>query len=125
MKNKSNFINSLTNAIRGIIYCARNENHFRIHLKLAGLALVLSWFFQISASQWLLVLFSVTLVLTLEMINTSIERAIDLYTGEHHPLAQAAKDVAAGAVLVAVLNALVVGAVVFLPELYRYFSDLS
>ncbi|KJS80400.1 MAG: hypothetical protein JM58_18790 [Peptococcaceae bacterium BICA1-8] len=121
MKNKSNFINSLSNALLGFIYCVRSENHFRIHLKLAGLALALSWFFQISASKWLLVVFSITLVLSLEMLNTAIERAIDLYTGERHPLAQVAKDVAAGAVLVAALNALIVGAVVFLPEIYRYF----
>jgi len=125
MKNKSKFMNSLSNALRGIIYCIKNENHFRIHLKLAAFALALSWFFQIPTSQWLLIVFSITLVLSLEMVNTAIERAIDLYTGEHHPLAQVVKDVAAGTVLVAALNALIVGAVVFLPKIYRYFSDLS
>lgn len=125
MVTKSKFISSLSNALRGIAYCVKTEKHIRIHLLFAILAVFLSWLLQLVIIEWLMILFSITLVITLEMCNTAIERTVDLYTGVQHPLAQVAKDVAAGAVLVAALNALIIGAVVFLPKICKYFSSLS
>jgi len=57
------------------------------------------------------------LVLTMEMINTALEHAVDLVTREYHPLAKAAKDVAAAAVMLAVVLALAVGALIFVPHI--------
>jgi len=125
MNDKLKFEDSLFNALRGIGYCLKNEKHMRIHLIFAASAMFLSWYFRLAVREWLPIIFSITLVITLEMVNTAIERTVDLYTGEKHPLAKAAKDVAAGAVLVAALNALVIGAVVFLPKICKYFSNPS
>jgi len=125
MKDKAKFGKSLSNAWCGIWYCIKTERHMRLHVIIAVLALFLSWYLKIAVREWLMIIFSISLVIVLEMINTAIERTVDLYTGEQHPLAKVAKDVAAGAVLVAALNALVIGAVVFLPKIFKYFSNLS
>ncbi|NLT95805.1 MAG: diacylglycerol kinase family protein [Clostridia bacterium] len=121
MQNKLSFFASFFNALRGIYYCIINERHMRIHLFFAVAAVFLSWYLKISSIEWLLVVLVITLVITLEMINSAIERTVDLYTTDAHPLAQIAKDVAAGAVLFAALCALIIGAVVFLPKLCKYF----
>lgn len=60
---------------------------------------------------------SIALVLIAEMINTAIERAVDLITEEFHPLARLSKDIAAGGVLIAALNSLVVGYLLFFDRL--------
>lgn len=116
---------SFANALRGIVYCIRTEKNMRIHLLFAIAAVFSAWFLRLAAYEWLAIIISIALVITLEMLNTAIERTVDLYTQNQHPLAKMAKDVAAGAVLVAALNALLVGAVVFLPKICKYFSDLS
>lgn len=125
MAKRVKFIKNISHAYRGIGYAIKTEKHMRIHLFFAVAALFLSWFFRLPGNQWIMIIFSITLVITLEMINTAIESTVDLYTKELHPLAKMAKDVAAGAVLVAALNALIVGAVVFLPKICKYFSALS
>jgi diacylglycerol kinase len=93
----------------------------RIHLFFAALAVALSWYLKLTNIEWLLVIFVTFLVVISETINTAIERAVDLFTLEDQPLAKVAKDVAAGAVLLAALCALIIGAVVFLPKICKYF----
>ncbi|MGI6224628.1 MAG: diacylglycerol kinase family protein [Peptococcales bacterium] len=121
MKNFTEFMKAFGHAWHGIIYCIKDEKHMRIHLFFAVLAISLSLYFRIPVNEWLMVIFSITLVITLEMLNTALERTIDMFIKELHPLAKIAKDVAAGAVLVAALNALIIGAVVFLPKICKYF----
>ena len=73
----------------------------------------------------LLVIVAITLVIVAEMINTAIETVVDMYTKEYHPLAEVAKNVAAGAVLITVLNAIVIGYYVFLKKLPMSFGFLK
>lgn len=88
------------------------RNHF-----LAALAiLVLVLFLEISALEFLLLVLSVSLVLCAELVNTAIELCVDLVSPDHHPLAKAAKDVAAGAVLTAAIGAAIMGYLI----LFRY-----
>jgi diacylglycerol kinase len=72
---------------------------------------------KLTITEWLLISFAITLVWVAELINTAIEAVVDMHTKDHHPLAKAAKDVAAGAVLVAAANSLVVAVLVLLPKL--------
>lgn len=125
MHSKWSFVANFLNALRGIVYCIKTEKHMRVHMFFAVLAVGLSWYLQISTIEWLLIILVITLVITLEIINSAIERTVDLYTLEEHPLARVAKDAAAGAVLIAALSALIIGAVVFLPKICKYFSNLS
>lgn len=121
MAKKVRFLRSLNFALQGIKYCLLKERNIRIHMVFAFLAILLSWFFDISNVEWALIFLAITLVIALEMINTAVERTVDIYTAEYHPLAEIAKNAAAGAVLIAALNALIVGAVIFLPKIFIYF----
>ncbi len=77
---------------------------------LVGIACLFS---KLSRTDMILLSFSITLVFVCEMINTAIEKAIDLFTEQYHPFAKIAKDVAAGAVFVAAANSVLVGYLVF------------
>ncbi|MDN5321774.1 MAG: diacylglycerol kinase [Clostridia bacterium] len=125
MKKRRKFLSGFNFALQGIIYCIQNERHMRFHIFAAAIALLFGWYLNISGMEWLILVFSITLVIVLEMINSAIENTIDMFTNEYHPLAEVAKNVAAGAVLVAALNALVVGAVVFLPKLFNFLSNAN
>lgn len=111
------FSRNLGWAVRGIIYAVRTEPHMRFHLSSTVVVILAGWWLDISAIQWLFVIFAIALVWVAELINTAIEAAVDLYTSDYHPLAKVAKDVAAGAVLVAAVNSLMVAGIIFLPKL--------
>ncbi|GGJ30185.1 diacylglycerol kinase family protein [Deinococcus roseus] len=101
-------------AYEGIVYCIRTQRNFRIELVLAAVALGVSIWLRTGVAT---IVACIVSVLVLEMINTAIEATVDLFTDEYHPLARIAKDVAAGAVLVASLGAALIGAITLLPPL--------
>lgn len=105
------------NAWAGIVVAVKEEAHMKIHLLAAFIVVLLGFIFRLSAQEWLVLLVVIALVISLELMNTAIERAVDLVTKEFHPLAKAAKDIAAGAVLVAAVVAGIVGAIIFLPHI--------
>lgn len=96
------------------MYCIRTQRNFRIELGMAVVALSLSLWLKTGLAA---ILACIVSVLVLEMLNTAIEAVVDLVTEEYHPLARIAKDVAAGAVLVASLGAALIGAVTLIPPL--------
>ncbi|MCI8623509.1 MAG: diacylglycerol kinase family protein [Provencibacterium sp.] len=101
-------------AVKGIACCVRSERNLRIHLSIAAGVLLLSVFYDFSAVQWALLILLFALVLSAEMMNTAIERAVDLFSPGYHELAGRAKDTAAGAVLVTAAAAVIVGLLFFL-----------
>ncbi|MCT4594589.1 MAG: diacylglycerol kinase [Anaeromicrobium sp.] len=106
-------IDSFNYAIDGIFYSIKTQRNMKIHMIMAILVIVGSMFFDLTKWDLALVLFSIFLVIITEMINTSIEVTIDLITREYHPLAKIAKNVAAGGVLLAALNSVLVAYIVF------------
>jgi diacylglycerol kinase len=103
-------------AARGLAYMVRTQSNARVHLVATLLVVGLGFWFPLSFLEWALILAAIALVWTAEAFNTAIEAVVDLVSPERHPLAKAAKDVAAGAVLIAALFAVTVGALVFIPE---------
>ena len=112
MKGRS-LIDSFNYAVNGIIYAMKTEKNLRIHYIVAILIIVVSLFFNFSRLEFLILLFAISLVIIAEMLNTAIEKTIDIITKNYHPLARIAKDVSAGAVLIASINAIVVGYLLF------------
>ena len=108
-------LRSFVYAGRGIVQVFRSEPNAKIHLLAAGLVMTLGVVLNVSKRDFALLAFAITLVFVTETINTAIERLTDLASPEHHPLAAQAKDIAAGAVLLASIGAMVIGAIVFLP----------
>lgn len=108
MKN-DNFLEACHNAVNGIIYAATTQRNIRIQLVLAVIVMFLSLAYGLETTEFLCLVFAVFLVIFAEMINTAIETVVDLFVDVYHPKAKIAKDVAAGAVVLAACNALIVG----------------
>ena len=112
-----NLVNSFNYAFEGVIYVVRTQRNMRIHFLVALLVLPLAVVLGADRFELLALMLSVTFVLVAEMINTALEKAIDIATSSWDPVARAAKDVAAGAVLIAAVNAAFVGYLVFAERL--------
>ena len=105
---KRNILESFSYAISGILYCIKTQRNYRIHCVAAIGALLLSYIYNFSEIEILILLFTIALVIVTEMINTAIEKSVDIAVDAYHPLAKVAKDIAAGAVFVSSLNAIIV-----------------
>jgi diacylglycerol kinase (ATP) len=109
-------------AIEGIVYAVRTQRNMRIHLATGVTVMIAALVLDVSRVEFLVLLFTVTMVLVAELINTSIEATIDLIATSFDPLAKIAKDVAAAAVLVASTAAVGVGFLVFFNRLVGLFQ---
>ena len=106
-------------AFAGLAYLFRTQRNARIHLLFAAAACALGAWLGISRVEWALLAFTIALVLILEGLNTAVEAAIDLASPEIHPLAKAAKDLAAGMVLIAAMASVAVGGLILGPPLWH------
>ena len=105
---QNRFSDSINHAVDGIIYAFKTEKHLKIHFFVAILMLAASLWLNLNTIELLAIFLTITMVLLAEMFNTAIEAIVNLLTLSHHPLAKISKDVAAGGVLLACINALVV-----------------
>jgi len=110
-------IESFNNAISGVLYSLKTQRNMRIHFGVAIAVLAVSLFMDFTRLELLVLFFTISLTIITEMINTSIEAAIDLITDKYHPLAKISKNVAAGAVLISAMNAVVVAYLLFFDRL--------
>jgi diacylglycerol kinase (ATP) len=113
---------SFGHAFRGVATALRSELHLQFHAVATVLVLGLGYYFRLSMLEWALIALSVAGVWAAELFNTAIETLTNLVSPGYHPLAGKAKDVAAGAVLLAALGAVVVGGLVFGPRLWVLLS---
>jgi len=109
-------IRSFGYAFKGIKAVFGKEANMNIHLIMAGLVVICGFLFSISITEWMLCVLCFGLVISLEMINSAIENLVDLVSPEKNKLAGRAKDIAAGAVLVAAIGAAIVGLIIFIPK---------
>lgn len=109
-------------AVSGIHYTFRSQQNARIHVVIGILVIVAGIFFNINPFEMGIVAVMILLVLVTEMVNTAIEQMVDLITKEHREEAKVAKDVASGMVLLTALGAVIVGILIYLPYIIRYFS---
>ncbi|MCP4229910.1 MAG: phosphatase PAP2 family protein [bacterium] len=110
-------IRSFNDAIEGILYAFKTQRNIKIHFIATAIIILLSVFLSISKIELILILITVTVVFIAEMFNTAVEMVVDYIVARYHPLARIAKDIAAGAVLFAAVNAVVVGFLVFFDRL--------
>lgn len=104
-------------AMCGLMDAWRSERNMRIHTLATVFAVLLGFWLRLDRLEWLFLSSAVFLVVTMEMLNTALERVVDLFTREYHPLARLAKNAAAGAALLAALYALTVASLIFIPHL--------
>ncbi len=107
-------------ALAGVTQLLKTQAHARWHLVATCLVTVLGFVCEIQRGEWLALLLAMALVWTAEAFNTAMEIACDAITREQHPLIGQAKDMAAGAVLLAAIFACLVGAIVFTPRIFDF-----
>jgi diacylglycerol kinase (ATP) len=117
-------LQSLNWAFEGVIHVLRSERNMRIHFALATAVLILAFSYGVTKVELMALLIAISFVLIAEMVNTAIEATIDLSTTSFDPLAKMAKDIAAGAVLIASVNAVVIGYLVFADRISEPSSRL-
>lgn len=117
LKNRKN---AFVYAFSGIYQSFKTETNLKLHIFISFLVITAGFCFSISKADWFMVLLCITLVITLEMFNSAIEKLCDLYTKEQNQKIKYIKDVCAGAVLFASAFASIVGCMIFWP----YIKDL-
>ncbi|MFH2019061.1 MAG: diacylglycerol kinase family protein [bacterium] len=108
---------SFRHAIRGITHSASTQLNLRIHLMITTLVIFLSIWLEVTVVEVLVLLLTIALVLTAELLNTAIEYLGDAITLENNEFLKNAKDTAAGAVLVSAIFAALIGLTIFVPKL--------
>jgi diacylglycerol kinase (ATP) len=104
---------SFYHALDGVMFVLRTQKHMQVHCTIIVLVLLAALGLRVSPGEMLHLMLAMALVLVTEMLNTAIESAIDISVTTYNPQAKTAKDVAAGAVLIAAFYSVVVGATVF------------
>jgi diacylglycerol kinase (ATP) len=121
---KTTLLQSFNHAFQGVVYAVRRERNMRIHVAVALLVLIASLFLNLSKLELVAVLVAIAFVIAMELVNTAIEAVVDIVTDEYHERAKAAKDMSAGAVLLAAVNALAVAYLVLADHVSHISLDL-
>ena len=116
-KTSKKIIKSFGDAIRGLIYIFQTQRNFRIQLVCFILATAAAFILRLSFAETAVIIFAGGLVLVGEMINTGLEKLVDLINPEYHPLAGKIKDISAGVVLVSSILAVIIGLIIYIPAI--------
>ncbi|MFN8672105.1 MAG: diacylglycerol kinase family protein [Candidatus Sericytochromatia bacterium] len=122
MMRAKNVFDSFKYAYQGIIYSLKTQRNMRIHVSVAFLVVLISIYLKVTKLELAILVLACNVVITAEMINTSIESTIDLYSRQRHPLAKIGKDVAAAAVLVSSITSAIIGLLILGPYLLDFLK---
>lgn len=109
-------------ALAGLRYAFTSQPNFRVHLLATCIVLLSGWYFELNRIEWVIVLFTCSLVIVAELLNTAIESVVDLVTDVRHQHAKHAKDVSAGMVLLAACMAVIIAGVLFIPKILASYA---
>lgn len=104
-------------ALEGLAAAFKEEPNLKFHCLAAISVIGAGFYFHITRDEWLAVLITIGMVITLELTNAAVEAVVDSFTDQYHPTAKFAKDISAGAVLIAAIISVVVGFLIFWPYL--------
>ena len=124
MENKwknPNFLQSLKNAINGILSVIKSGKNIKIQLVLAIIAIMAGFIFKITNIEFLILILTIFFVLVSEFMNTARENLCDLYTTEYNEKIKLIKDIGAGAVTLSAIASVCVGLIMFLPKVLILF----
>lgn len=111
----SGLTKSFVHAARGLGYALVHERNFRVHTTAAVVVVGLAWWWQVNYRDWAILIMTIVTVLTLELMNTAVEKLLDSVHPRLHRTVGVVKDVLAGAVLLAALAAIAIGGLIFIP----------
>jgi diacylglycerol kinase len=104
-------------ASEGWRFALKNDQNLRIHILISLLVFFFSWYYSLSRSEFVVILLLVVFVISSELMNTAVEKTVDLITTEHRLEAKFAKDVSSAMVLTSAIGALVIGLIIFVPHI--------
>jgi undecaprenol kinase len=111
------FLLSFKYALEGIILAFKQERNLRFHLFMTIVVLIFGLLFNLHKFEWMILILVIGLMITAELFNTAIERLVDLYTEDFHPLAKQAKDISAAACFIFAICTIIIGFMIFLPKI--------
>lgn len=117
-------LDSFRYALEGLAYVVRAERNARVHLAVSGVVVALGAWLRLSRLEWAFIVLAIALVFAGEMLNTVVELVIDIASPDPNSLAKHAKDVAAGAILIAAIAAAATGLIILGPPLWAQLSRL-
>lgn len=113
-------VRSFRHAIDGIIEIVKGQHNAWVHLVVTFCVIVVAIFFQVTTTEWCILILATILVWATEALNTAFEFLCDVASPDFHPLVKKSKDVAAGAVLISAVGAVIIGLIVILPYVVKY-----
>ena len=111
-------------AFKGIDDVVSNEPNMKIHVSVAILVVIMAFLLKISRIEWIILVLLIGLVLAAEVINTTIENLVDMYTKDYNERAKVVKDTAAGTVLILAITAVIIGLMIFIPKIILVLESL-
>jgi diacylglycerol kinase len=117
------FIKSFKYAFNGIMQCCFTERNFKTQIILAAIAMLFGFYFNLTRNEWIIILMCSSIVLSMELINTAIEKLSDHVCPTINPEIKMVKDMAAGAVLISSVLSFIAGAIIFLPKFYLLYKS--
>ncbi len=109
-------LRSFAFAQEGLKYLIKNEPNARIHIIISLMVIIAGFAFDISSSEWFVIVISIGLVIGFEIINTSIEKLADHVSPKWNEDIKVVKDLGAAAVLITALAAFIIGLIIFIPK---------
>jgi diacylglycerol kinase len=109
-------------AFKGITAVFRSEPNMHLHVLASIIVLVMAFRFEVTKTEWCILIFCIGMVWVAETFNTALETLTNLVSPDHNILAGKTKDLAAGAVLIAAITAAIIGIIVFLPYWLAYIN---
>lgn len=117
------WLKSFSFALKGLGSAVKSERNFRIQLTCALLVVAFGFLFSLSRSEWLVIVLCIGLVLFAELVNTSIEKLLDIVHPGLHPKVGEIKDLSAAAVLVLATTSLLIALIIFIPKVISLWSS--
>jgi len=116
------FLKSTVFALQGLKQFFLKERNGQIQIIISVIAILIAFWLNISVTEWLFILIFISLGISLEMLNSAIEKLCNMVNPDFHPLIKNIKDLAAGAVLVASVFSLIAGLIIFIPKIFHLLS---
>jgi diacylglycerol kinase len=110
-------------AIKGLIKTFHEEQNLKVQTLVGVLVLLFGVYFKISLNEWCVLVFTITLVLVMELANSAVERVTDVLKPRINTYVKEVKDIMAAAVMLASLSAIIIGLLIFIPYIIKYFYE--
>ncbi len=116
-----NLFDSFRHAFNGLIFGIKDTRNLKVDILVALIVIIFGFVFKITLIEWTVIILCISMVISLELINSAIEEAVNLAMPNIHPIAKISKDVAAGAVLFSAIASGIIGIIIFLPKIIDLF----